>query len=251
MTTALLLHGFGGRGDGLAALHDAAGRYRLLAPDLRGHGAAARRRPVDLDAVLGDLEPLLRDAAAAGPVVVGGYSLGGRLALQLAVARPGLVSGLLLVSTTAGLEDEDERDRRRDADDALAADLRRDGLAAFASRWAGLPLWDGDPPAARAAQAAELRGQDPDGLAAALSGLSPGRLSPLWGALGDLDVPTAVLVGERDGRYRALAERLATGLPRAAVTTVAGAGHGLVREAPGAVRGALGDLAARVRATDR
>jgi 2-succinyl-6-hydroxy-2,4-cyclohexadiene-1-carboxylate synthase len=244
--TVLALHGFGGSGRSWDAVADALGpEVALVAPDLRGHGTAAGRRPVDLDGVLRDVVPELEAAAerAGGPVVLAGYSLGGRIGLHVALARPELVRHVVLVSSTSGLEDDEERARRRAADEEQAAFLEREGLEAFADRWATLPLWDGDPPAARAAQRAAIAAGDAAGLAAALRGLGPGAVPAVGLRLATLAPPLTVVVGGRDRRYRAIADRLLRlAAEPAGEVVVADAGHGLLREAPAAVASALGAL---------
>ena len=73
--------------------------------------------------------------------VIAGYSMGGRLALRVALAHPERVERLVLVGTTPGIADDVERGARREADEALASELE-DGLdlEAFARRWAKLSL---------------------------------------------------------------------------------------------------------------
>lgn len=213
---------------------------RLITPDLRGHGAAAAQRPVDLDHVLDDVSAVVRAAAADGPVVLAGYSLGGRIAAQLALHDPEPLAALVLISSTFGLDDPAERAARRDADERLARELETDGPERFADRWITLPLWDGDPPAARAAQRAELATGDADGLAAALRGLGPGAVPAVGDRLATLAVPLLVVVGGRDRRYRVIASRLVDLAPQpAGQVVVADAGHGLLREAAAAVAAAL------------
>lgn len=186
-------------------------------------------------------ENCVADVLDAAPerFVLAGYSLGGRIALQVALAAPERVEGLVLVATTAGIADEAVRRRRRAQDDALAAWLLEHGIAAFADRWGALDLWDGDPPAAREAQRADLLACDPEGLAAALRGIGTGAMPPLWGRLADLTLPVTVVAGERDARYRATGAELVAALPAATLTVVPGAGHGLVREAPAAIAAIL------------
>jgi 2-succinyl-6-hydroxy-2,4-cyclohexadiene-1-carboxylate synthase len=232
----VLLHGFGGSAGSWDAVRARPGGepYPALAPDLRGHGAARGRRPVAMEDCVADVL-----AAVPARCVLAGYSLGGRVALRVALRAPERIERLVLVATTAGLEGDAERRSRIEADDALAAHLRETGAASFAARWSAQPLFAADPPAVRAAQEAEIAAGDPDGLAEALSGLSPGRVPPVWDRLGELDVPVTLLAGERDERYVALAHRLAAGLPDARVVVVPGAGHGLLREAPDEVRAAI------------
>jgi 2-succinyl-6-hydroxy-2,4-cyclohexadiene-1-carboxylate synthase len=234
--TVVLLHGFAGTGrlwDPVVARLDGE-RYRPLAPDLRGHGAAAARRPVTFAGCIDDVLGLVpHDFALCG------YSMGGRLALLTALAAPERIERLILVATTAGIEDEAERAERRAADEELAATTENDTIEAFADRWTAQPLFAGTPPQAAAAWRADILDNDPVALAAALRGIGTGQMQPVWDRLGELTMPATVLVGEEDPKFRALGERLAAALPRGELVVVDGAGHGIPREAPAAVAAAL------------
>lgn len=232
MPLLVLLHGFTNTGaswDGVVAALPRA--YRAVAPDLRGHGAAGQARPVALEAVIGDVGALIAEDGCA----LCGYSMGGRLALHVALALAGRVRRLVLIGASPGLADPGEREERRRADEALAAEVEAMTIDAFAERWARTPVLAGQPAAVRDRVDADRRRNTPAGLAAALRGLGAGALPSLWGRLGELTIPVDLVVGERDEKFRAVAERMAARLPAARVTVVAGAGHAVHLEDPAAV----------------
>jgi len=235
--TIVLLHGFTQTGRGwepaIAALGE---RYRALAPDLRGHGSAADVRPVDVASVQADVLALAPERFA-----LAGYSMGGRIALALALdpAARGRVSRLTLVGASPGLADPAERAARRAADEALADRIEREGIEPFAAHWSALPLFAGQPPAVAAAAHAMRLTQSPAGLAAALRGLGTGVMAPLWERLPELALPVTLIAGERDAKFRAIAERMAAALPDATLHVVPGAGHAVQLEQPEAVAALL------------
>jgi 2-succinyl-6-hydroxy-2,4-cyclohexadiene-1-carboxylate synthase len=210
--------------------------YRAVAPDLRGHGAASELRPVTLSAVLSDLRALSPER-----FVLAGYSMGGRIALHCALAHPARVTRLVLVSASPGLADSADRAARREADEALAASLERDGLEAFAARWAAQPLFAGMAPPAAALAQEDRRRNSAAGLAAALRGLGNGVLAPLWSRLGELAMPVTLVVGERDAKFVGIARAMEPLIPSCRLVVVPGAGHAVHLEAPAAVASALRD----------
>jgi 2-succinyl-6-hydroxy-2,4-cyclohexadiene-1-carboxylate synthase len=233
--TIVLLHGFTQTGRSweptIAALGE---RYRALAPDLRGHGTAADARPVDFASVQADVLSLAPERFG-----LAGYSMGGRIALDLALAAPERVARLTLIGASPGIADPDERRARRAADEALADRTEGEGIEAFAAHWSSLPLFADQPPAVAAAAHATRLAQAPTGLAAALRGLGTGVMEPLWDRLPQLTIPMTLVVGERDAKFRAIAERMAEGLPEAKVHVVPQAGHAVQLEAPEAVAALL------------
>jgi len=223
----LLLHGFtqtGASWDGVVG--ELAGRYRALAPDL---GAGP------WEAELDRLEALAPPAFA-----LAGYSMGGRLALALALRTQARVERLVLVSASPGLADRGQRAARREADAALADRIEAIGAEAFAREWAAQPLFAGQPAAvATAAHEDRLRRSAPEH-AGQLRGLGTGVMPPLWDRLGELAMPVTLIVGERDAKFAALAERMRARLPSAELVVVPGVGHAVALEAPAAVAAVLG-----------
>ncbi len=232
----VLLHGFGGTHrawDGVVELLDRE-RYRPLALDLPGHGAQADSpRPISF---AGCVEHVLD--ASPERFALCGYSLGGRVALHVALAAPERVARLVLIGVNPGIEDEDERAARRLADRALADDLERRPYEEFIERWRTQPLFAADPEEVGALARADQRRNRPDALAAVMRGLGAGEMRPLWERLPELAMPVTVLVGERDGKFLALGRRIVELLPAGELVVVPG-GHGLPLENPAAVARAL------------
>ena len=227
----VLLHGFTQTGRSWQpVLHALAARYRAVAPDLPGHGAFADRRPASFPAS----DAYLR-ALGADRFTLGGYSMGGRVALHAALSLGSRVERLVLIGASPGLASAEQRAARAADDAALADRIDAVGLEAFVREWGAQPLFDGMPRGiAELVEADRLRNTAP-GLAAALRGLGTGVMPSLWERLGELAMPVELVVGERDEKFRAVAERMAAALPDARLSVVPGAGHAVHLEAPDAV----------------
>ena len=209
-------------------------RYLPLALDLPGHGEAAdAQRPITFE---GCVDAVLAEAPERFALC--GYSMGGRVALHVALAAPERVSRLVMVASTAGIEGGAERAERRLADHALADELERVPFEEFIEGWRTQPLFAEDPPAVGELARADQRRNRPDALAAVLRGIGTGEMDSLWGRLGELRMPVTVLVGDRDAKFQALGRRMMDQLPGAGLVVMPG-GHGLPLENPGAVAEAL------------
>jgi 2-succinyl-6-hydroxy-2,4-cyclohexadiene-1-carboxylate synthase len=227
----VLLHGFTHTGASwdraVAALPE---RYRPVALDIRGHGAASDVRPVSVRGVIDDVGRL-----TAEPFELVGYSMGGRLAMHVALGLPRRVRRLVLIGASPGIADSAARAERRAADDRLADEVEAMSIEAFAERWAQAAVLADQPPAVQAVVHADRLRNTPAGLAAALRGVGTGALPSLWGRLGEIAVPVELVVGERDAKFRAIAAEMAAALPEARVHVVGEAGHAVHLEAPEAV----------------
>lgn len=234
--TVVLLHGFAGTRhmwDPVVAHLDAQ-RYRPLALDLPGHGeAASDPGPITLqhcaDAVLEATPP---------SCILCGYSLGGRIALRLALEAPERVARLVLVSSTPGIQDRAQRAQRRAADEALAERLERSSLEEFIAHWNAGPLFSSDPIEVTERAREDQRRNDPRALAEVLRGVGTGAMEPLWRRMSELTLPVVVVAGTRDGKFKAIARRMVAHMPNATLLIAAG-GHRVPLEAPGAVLDAL------------
>jgi len=233
----VLLHGFGATHrmwDGVLERVDAE-RYRALALDLPGHGArAVAKRPVTFAACV---EQVLD--AAPERFVLCGYSMGGRVALHVALAAHARARRLVLIACDPGIGNERERARRRESDGRLARELENGELEAFVERWNAQPLFANDPPRVRALARSDQLRNDPRGLAAALRGLGTGSMQPLWSRLPELSMPVTFVAGERDTKFTAIGERVADAARDCRLVVLRGGGHRLPLEDPAGIAGAI------------
>jgi 2-succinyl-6-hydroxy-2,4-cyclohexadiene-1-carboxylate synthase len=169
------------------------GSYDVTALDLPGHGENAQ-----VSASLNETADLLAGVLPVEPFLLGGYSMGGRVALHFALRHPERLSGLVLLSATLGIRDSDERRARRERDNALAKRVEEIGAAAFLDEWLAQPLFATLPhdPRERAA-----RSTNASGLADSLRHVGTGTQTWLGDAVTRLEVPTSIIVGSLDEKF--------------------------------------------------
>lgn len=233
----VLLHGLFGAAQNWGAIQRRlAARHRVLALDLRNHGSSPRDAVMDYPAMAADVAETIAGVTAA-PAAVVGHSMGGKVAMALALAEPQLVSRLVVadiapvtyppvlrayveamqaITLRPGLS-------RRDADASLADTIPEPGIRAFLVQ--NLRLQD-DPPSWRLAL---------DEIAEAMPALED---FPEFQAR--YDGPVLVIAGERSGYIRPAHEpRFHALFPAARFVTVPGAGHWVHAENPAGFLGLL------------
>lgn len=182
---------------------------------------------------------------AGGDAIYCGYSMGGRLALRLALDEPERVTALILVSASAGIANPDARAQRRALDQERAQEIRTLGVTEFLRRWIAQPLFATLPldAAMLDARAAHL---DSDQLAHQMTALGQGAMEPLHERLHRLRTATTVVVGRADARYSAIGHALVEEIPHARLVEIDG-GHALPLEQPAALAGVLTEVHATTR----
>lgn len=193
--------------------------------------------PTGCDVVTMEIPDALDFAATAGALaerggrgIYAGYSMGGRLCLRAALDRPDLVRGLVLVSSTPGIDDPSARAHRLVADHRLARRIEQLGVRAFVSEWISQPLFS-----TLGATTAEVEtrttAHSVEELAHQARTLGQGAQEPLWERLGELAVPCLVVSGDDDARYSAIAEAVAERIRGCRLARIPG-GHSLLLEQP-------------------
>ena len=226
----------------VAFLPGFAQRADAWAPVAEQVGQKYRSLPIDFSTWTFDGR--LREIAERvddGDVVVG-YSMGGRLALKAALRRPPKFGGLVLVGTSAGIEDDDARADRRASDEELADWIERHTIEEFAERWEAQPVFASQPPELVRAQRPGRLAHEPAQLARLLRSAGQGMFEPVWHELELIDCPVLAVAGELDTRYADASYRIAERAQHGRARLIEGAGHAPQLERPDLVAAALRDF---------
>lgn len=196
-------------------------RYRVIAPDLRGFGSAAPTNgtAISMDGYADDIRLLLDNLHLASATVVG-LSLGGYIALSLALRYPGTLSGLVLANTRAGADSADGRRARF----ALAEEVRQRGPSAVVAAYGDKLFGPNASTEVKVFVRDLMMQQSVDGIISAILGMAdrPDCLP----FLADISTPTLIITGSADTLIPDVdASNMKTGIRGSALISIEGAGH--------------------------
>jgi pimeloyl-ACP methyl ester carboxylesterase len=211
--------------------------YRVVNADLRGHGRSGPiAGPIEAADLVDDVLAIL-DHIGIERAVWAGLSIGGMVALRAALSHPDRVAGLILLDTHAG----EERLYRKIKYRTLATGAKLLGLRPFLP--AVTPLMFGATTRLEKPQLVEhwreiIAAMDVESLDRVLGALL-GRES-LVDRLGEIEMPTLVMVGEEDRALSPSCSRqIAAGIAGAELVEIPSCGHLAALEQPEIVTGAM------------
>ncbi len=217
--TIVFLHGFTGSSRDFLEIPDSLlSQYRCLIPDLPGHGQT-RLIEDEISFTAASQVDLLEQwlgSLGQSKFHLFGYSMGGRLALQFAVKNSHQLHSLILVSTTAGINEEAARLARAKADGQLAQKILDLTPRDFLTTWLSQPLFQGIADRGEDFIAKEVVRRlplQPSGLACSLKFFGSGAMPSVWHQLINIKTPTLVIAGSRDQKYLVLASELVALIP--------------------------------------
>ncbi len=222
----VLLHGFPlSREMWVGQVESLGGLCRVITPDLRGHGQSdSPDGAYTMDEMADDVVELLDGLEIKQPVLLGGLSMGGYVALSLVLRYPDRVRGLILSDTRAAADTPEAAQGREDtARDVLRESSARRMIETMVPRLFSKLTREKQPQRVEA-MLAIMEGTSPKGIAGALRGMAirPDRR----GDLKLIKVPTLVLVGEDDViSPPAEAREIAKSIANARLEIIPGAGH--------------------------
>jgi pimeloyl-ACP methyl ester carboxylesterase len=213
----LLTHGFGATGRMWAPnLPALTADRQALTWDLRGHGRSEAPERITHDDCLADMAALL-DVLGAPRAVLCGMSLGGYLSLLFHARHPERVAALVLVDTGPGFRKDAARDEWNATALRTADALEAEGLGVL-------------PQTAEHVDADHANGAT--GVARAARGILTQRDGEVFASLGNIDVPTLVVVGADDAPFLGAADVMEARIPRATKVVIADAGHAANMDRP-------------------
>jgi len=237
----VLLHGFTGTHRTWDPLCEwLAKRHFLVLPDLPGHGrsgTAQSKAGMGVGATSDAVAEIIKAAGLGGSrkAALLGYSLGGRVALDLACRHQELLSRLVLEGASPGIERDDDRAERRAKDSALADEIERRGIEWFVDQWQEDPLFATQkelPLEVIQSIRRDRLSNSARGLAMSLRAAGTGEMTPLWSAVEGLTIPVLIVVGQRDPKFAETGEAMRERIPGSAIAVVEGAGHCVHVEKP-------------------
>lgn len=195
---------------------------RVVAPDLPGYGDSPPLGEVAPMSALSSAVLGLLDRLEIERATIAGLSMGGLVAMELGLAHPDRVAGLVLAATTAAPLTDGEADRRRRS----AAQIEESGMLAHTAEMLPQlfgPAGSRDPEITVPIVTAMLR-TNPAGAAAALRGRA--ERPDYERLLGDLRPPALVIAGDRDAySTKEVTDQLVAALPHPEVLLLVGVGH--------------------------
>ncbi len=221
----LLLHGFmGSNRDFHPMLPTLSQYFQCICVDLPGHGQTA----ISGDDFVSTAKQILE--IVPDNCYLYGYSLGGRLALYLALHYPDRWQKVILESASFGLPDAQMRKERQRQDSAIARKLRQPDLdfTAFIQNWYQQPVFTGINTHPDFLQLIISRANNnPLSLAQSLETIGLGQQPYLGELLKTNKIPLLLLVGEQDTKFVGIGKQMANFCPQAKLITVPNCSHNI------------------------
>jgi len=220
-TPVLFVHGFPLSGEmWKSAAAELKGTYKVIVPDLRGHGGSEATKEVSMADYANDLAVLLVHLGEARPAVVVGLSMGGYVAMEFYRRHRKHVRALVLVDTRAEADTPEGARGRKDT----AEKVLKDGSKVVADAMIGKLFAPDVAVSLKDKWQATMASTPPQGVAAALHAMA-GRIDSTT-TLQSIDVPVLIVVGDKDViTPPELAQKMNAAAKGSQLEVITGAGH--------------------------
>jgi len=236
--TIILLHGFTGSLEDwryVSSMLDTG--YNYVGIDLIGHGKSESPENPEaytIDEVIVQINGIVLHLNLH-KVILLGYSMGGRCALNYAVKFPEKVEVLILESTSPGIKDKKSRNDRIKNDEKLAEYIEKHSMEEFIGFWLNLDIFN-----TQRRFSEEKRKQiklakmqnNKTGLANSLRGFGTGAMNPLFDHLKNINCKTLLVTGELDEKFTNINSEIVNLFQNAKHKIIENAGHNTHLEEP-------------------
>lgn len=225
----VLLHGFLGSGKVFDPLISELCKFvNPITIDLLGHGESEAPElyyRYSSKEQIADLSKLISEQIQY-PLYLLGYSMGGRLAFQLAFSRPDLFKGLIVESSTFGIENETERQARQSLD-AERADSIIGNFEGFLNEWEKMPLFNSGTASDSAKENYHkiAARQDAIAMSNSLLGFGTGTMPCFKDLLKEIAIPVQLIVGEKDFKFIHINQAIKSEIEYSILEIVSNASH--------------------------
>ncbi|MCY8273161.1 2-succinyl-6-hydroxy-2,4-cyclohexadiene-1-carboxylate synthase [Bacillus sonorensis] len=235
--TAVFLHGFTGSANTWDGIDEHLQGVRVIKLNLLGHGqtdSPPDKRRYTTEEQIADLVEIFEQLKLKTVYLVG-YSMGGRLALSFGMTHPGRVAGLVLESSSPGLQTQEERKSRIIHDCRLGERIINKGVESFVDYWEAIPLFASqlslDEPVRKKIREERLS-NNPLGLAGSLAGMGTGSQPSWWDKLDEIKYPVLLIAGGLDQKFVAINQSMYRKIPGSRLVIAEQTGHAVHVEAP-------------------
>jgi 2-succinyl-6-hydroxy-2,4-cyclohexadiene-1-carboxylate synthase len=236
--SAFFLHGFTGCAmDWVPVVSSLNKKFNYYLVDLVGHGKSDSPKEnyyYFIDSIVNQLKEIILSLSKS-KIILAGYSMGGRIALNFAIQNESLLKGLILESSTLGICEENLRKERILQDKKLAEFIEYNPIDKFIDYWMNVDLFN-----TQRRFSNEMLNQirehklenNKTGLANTLRCSGTGNMKPLYNNIKEIPVKTLLISGELDLKYTDINVEMVNLFTNAEHKIIKNAGHNTHLEEP-------------------
>ncbi len=211
--------------------------FSCAAIDVIGHGSSGSPDNLSYYKIASIIEQInfIISRFTDEQVILAGYSMGGRIALNFAITNPDKVRALILESSSAGIEEVNLRHARIASDEKLIDLIEENPIDKFVDYWMNIDLFASQRnlPSDTLKKIREIKlKNNKTGLVNSLRGFGAGAMKPLHNELKNFRQKTLLITGELDKKYCMLNSEMIKLFPSAKHFIIKNAGHNAHLEQP-------------------
>lgn len=222
----LFLHGFMGSSNDWINIANSLNAKSILV-DLPGHGKSINLDyyEMEFENVVNEIRKIISQKIN-GKVNIVSYSMGSRFAIALACKFPELVDKLVIESGTAGIQDPEERETRKENDKVLAQKIRSSELEDFLDDWYNLLLWGNIKTNPNYNQMISSRlKNNKEEIARSLELMGTGNQKSYWDEMKNFNSEVLFITGEDDKKYSGIGTKMNDLNPKIKLKIIKDAAH--------------------------